>query len=116
LLEDWIAVEISKPFYFSEGRFDSPVELFLKWNRRFGRYEPSLGFGPVTNIRVFHSGRQVTEGKPYELSFGLAATTGHAIWLGRQWGLEFEVGYGYLPLGSEVEHELNFAVGTLFAF
>ncbi|WP_146157457.1 hypothetical protein [Enhygromyxa salina] len=116
LLEDWLALEISKPFYFSSGRLDSPFEVFLKWNRRFGQFEPAIGVGIASNVRVFHSGRQIDEGVNYELSLGVAATTSMAYWFNRRWGLELEVNYGYIPLAAEVEHELNLALGPLFAF
>lgn len=116
LLENWIALEISKPFYFSAGRLDSPFEVFFKWNRRFGGFEPAVGVGVVWNARVFYNGRQTDEGINYELSFGVAATTGLAYWFTRHWGLEIEANYGYIPLANGVEHELNLALGPLLAF
>lgn len=116
LYRDWLALELTKPFYFAHDRFDSPFEILLKFQKRFGRVEPFLGVGVTFNVRFFAKEREHIEGTTNSLSFGLASNGGIIVWLSKRWGLELEASYGWIFLGSVVNHEIGTALGPVLLF
>jgi hypothetical protein len=116
LIDNWMSIEFAKPFYFAHDRFDSPFDLKLKLIHRWKFFEPYVGVGITFNVRVFEAEREEIEGRANDLSFGIVATGGCAFWVARRWGLEIEGGYGFIPVGHVVNHEITAALGPLFAF
>ena len=116
LYREWLALELCKPFYFGKDRFDSPFEVSLRFQRRWGRVEPFLTAGLTWNIRVFEKEREEIEGKKNVLSFGITGATGVDVWLTSRWALDGTFGYTWVALGAVVQHELALTIGPLFAF
>jgi len=116
LYRQWLSLALSKPCYFGPNRFDSPFEILLKFQNRFGRVEPFVGVGPTWNVRYFDKTREKIEGTNSALSFGLAFAGGFVVWLDNRWGLELEVSYNWIAIGPIVNHEIGTALGPTFAF
>jgi hypothetical protein len=116
LIENWLSIELAKPFLFTHDRFDSPFDLKLKLIHRWKFVEPYVGTGLTLNVRVFEAEREEIEGRNKDLSFGIVATTGCAFWVSRRWGLEVEAGYAFIPVGHVVNHEITAGFGPLLAF
>ncbi|NNE19021.1 MAG: hypothetical protein HKN10_11145 [Myxococcales bacterium] len=116
LLPKRLSLGLSKPFYFNSERFDTPFEVMLKglWVR--GSWEAFLGPVLTWNIRVFEGERAEQEGEKNKMSFGIGAVTGAAYYFTRQWGLELELAYEYIPTDDIVEHEISTALSGVFRF
>lgn len=106
---------ISRRFYFTKNRFDSPLELTLELLHRWGRFEPWIGVGLSFNVRVFQAEREEVEDREIEFSLGLLSKVGGTVWLDERWGLELEGFYSWVFLGEVVEHEFGAAVGPVLA-
>ena len=85
LYRQWLSIALSKPFYFGHDRFDSPFEILIKFQYRFGRIEPFVGTGPTWNVRYFDKTREKIEGTNSALSFGLAFAGGFVVWVSKRW-------------------------------
>lgn len=116
LVPELLTLELAKPFYFAEGRYDSPFEVYAKLNHRWRDWEPFVGLGLTFNLRVFDGERAEVEGQDSDLSAGLAAAAGLVYWPSLRWGIEAEVGYGFIPFSEVTEHEFSAAVGPVYAF
>lgn len=116
LVAGWLSLELNKPFLFGVGRFDFPIDAGLRLIHRWGRVEPFLGAGVTFNARFFFAQRDEIEGRPFDISFGVATVAGLAIWIAPRWAIELEGGYSWIPVGTVVAHEINGALGPVFAF
>lgn len=116
LVPERLNFELSKPFYFGEGRLDSPLELFLKASHGFGVLEGYVGAGLTFNVRLFKGEREDIEGTRNDLSFGLATTAGVQVRLSERVRIEAEAGYGWIPVGDVTKHEVSAALGPALAF
>jgi len=116
LLPKRLSLGISKPFYFSSDRFDTPFEVMLKGLFVRGSWEAFLGPVLTWNIRIFEKERAEQEGEKNKMSFGVGAVTGVAYFFTRRWGLELELAYEYIPTDDIVEHEISAALTGVFRF
>lgn len=111
-----LLLTVAKPFFFGQGRFDSPLQLTLSLGAQIGRFELSAGLGPVLNLRVFEGEREQVEGRRLEVSLGLAATAAVAYRFDLRWFLELEAGYAYQVGDPVVSHEIELVVGPGLRF
>ena len=74
LIEKHLAIELSKPFFFSRDTFESPFEVTLEGLFRKGPWEGYIGAIVVMNVRVFSEERAQEEGQKNIVSFGVGAT------------------------------------------
>jgi hypothetical protein len=116
LIPGHLGIAISKPFYFSKERFDTPFDLILKGIFRRGSWEGFIGLVLTWNIRVFEAEREAKEGERNILSFGVGGAIGGAYFFNPRWSLDLELGYAYVPTEDIVEHELSAALGGVYHF
>ena len=116
LIPQHLALTISKPFYFSKERFDTPFDFILKGLFRRGSWEGFIGLLLTWNIRVFEKEREEQEGERNILSFGIGAVMGGAYFFNPRWSLDLELGYAYIPTEDIVEHELTAALSGVYHF
>lgn len=116
LIPGCLALTISKPFYFSKERFDTPFDFILRGLLRKGDWEGFLGLVLTWNIRIFEKEREAKEGERNVLSFGVGAVIGGAYFFNPRWSLDLELGYAYIPTEDIVEHELSAALSGVYHF
>ena len=116
LIPQHLALTISKPFYFSKERFDTPFDFILKGLFRKGSWEGFIGLVLTWNIRVFEKEREEKEGERNILSFGIGAVIGGAYFFNPRWSLDLEVGYANVPTDDIVEHEVSAALAGVYHF
>ncbi|MDH3623016.1 MAG: hypothetical protein OES69_07140 [Myxococcales bacterium] len=116
LIPQHLALTISKPFYFSKERFDTPFDFILKGLFRKGSWEGFIGLVLTWNIRVFEKEREEKEGERNILSFGIGAVIGGAYFFNPRWSLDLEVGYANVPTDDIVEHEVSAALAGTYHF
>ena len=117
LIPNHLALAIAKPFMFNRERYDSPLEVVLKALIRRGSWEPFLGLGLNSNIRVFAGEREEQEGRRIEYSVGLLAATGFTYVFTPHWGLQLELAYVYtLNRRSVSHHEISPALNAVYFF
>lgn len=106
LIPSYLTFTVAKPFFFNRERIDSPLELSVKGMLRRGNWEPFLGVGLSSNIRIFRAEREEREGREIEYSLGLIVPVGITYVIQRNWGFEFEATYAWIPTSHVVEHEI----------
>jgi hypothetical protein len=116
LIPQHLALTISKPFYFSKERFDTPFDFILRGLFRKGSWEAFIGLVLTWNIRVFEKEREAKEGERNILSFGIGAVLGGAYFFNPRWSLDLEVGYANIPTDDIVEHEVSAALAGVYHF
>ena len=116
LILQHLALTISKPFYFSKDRFDTPFDFILRGLFRKGRWEGFIGLVLNWNIRVFEKEREEQEGERNILSFGIGAVIGGAYFFNPRWSLDLELGYDNIPTDGIVEHEFTAALSGVYHF
>lgn len=116
LIPQHLALTISKPFYFSKERFDTPFDFILKGLFRKGSWEGFIGLILTWNIRVFEKEREEQEGERNIMSFGIGAVIGGAYFFNARWSLDLELGYANIPTDDVVEHEFTAALSGVYHF
>jgi hypothetical protein len=116
LIPEHLALTISKPFYFSKDRFDTPFDFILRGLFRKGPWEGFIGLVLTWNIRVFEKEREEQEGERNLLSFGIGAVVGGAYLFNPRWSLDLEAGYAYIPTDDIVTHEVSAALSGVYHF
>jgi hypothetical protein len=116
LIPEHLALAISKPFYFSKERFDTPFDFILKGLFRKGSWEGFIGLILTWNIRVFEKEREEQEGERNIMSFGIGAVIGGAYFFNPRWSLDLELGYANIPTDDIVEHEFTAALSGVYHF
>jgi hypothetical protein len=116
IIPERFAIGFAKPFYFARDRFDSPFELSFKGILRRGSWEAFFAGVITWNLRVFERERAAQEGERNQMSLGIGAVVGGGYWFTRQWGLELEVAYEYIPTDDIVEHEIATALNGAYRF
>jgi hypothetical protein len=116
LIENWLTLNIAKPLLFNRERFDSPLDIVLKGIYRKNEWEPFIGAGISSNIRVFKREREEAEGKGIEHSFGIVVAVGFTYFIRRHWGIEFELGYVFIPDSDTFEHEFSNVLAAAYYF
>ena len=116
LIEDHLAIELSKPFVFSRDTFESPFEVTLEGLFVKGPWEGYIGAIVAFNIRVFNAERAEEEGKKNVVSFGVGGTIGGSYHFTERWGLELGFDYAYVPTDPVVAHDIDVALGGVYYF
>lgn len=116
LIEDHLAIEFSKPFFFSADTFESPFEVTLEGLFVKGPWVGYIGAIVVMNVRVFSEERAAEEGQKNIVSFGVGATIGGNYRFTERWGLELGFDYAYVPTDPVVAHDIDVALGGVFYF
>jgi hypothetical protein len=116
LIEEHLAIELSKPFFFSRDTFESPFEVTLEGLFVKGPWEGYIGAIVVMNIRVFSEERAQEEGHKNIVSFGVGATIGGNYHFTERWGLELGFDYAYVPTDPVVAHDIDVALGGVYYF
>ncbi len=116
LIPQHLALTISKPFYFSKERFDTPFDFILRGLFRKASWEGFIGLVLTWNIRVFEKEREEKEGERNILSFGIGAVIGGAYFFNPRWSLDLELGYANIPTDDIVEHEVSAALAGVYHF
>jgi len=116
LIEDHLAIELSKPFVFSRDTFESPFEVTLEGLFVKGPWEGYIGAIVAFNIRVFSAERAEEEGRKNVVSFGVGATIGGSYHFTERWGLELGFDYAYVPTDPVVAHDIDVALGGVYYF
>ena len=116
LIPQHLALTISKPFYFSKDRFDTPFDFILRGLFRKGSWEGFIGLVLTWNIRVFEKEREEQEGERNILSFGIGAVIGGAYFFNPRWSLDLEAGYAYVPTEDIVTHEVSASLAGAYHF
>ena len=117
LIPGHLAIVFVKPFLFTRGRYDSPLEILIKGIFRRKAWEPFLGAGISSNVRIFAREREEIEGKRVEYAFGILAATGVAYLFNPHWGVELELAYTYVVNPSSVsQHDLNASLNAVYFF
>ena len=115
-LAERLALTVSKPFYFSRERFDTPLDLILRVLFRKGSWEAFVGAVVTWNIRVFKKERAEQEGQKNVMSLGVGAVTGGSYFVTERWSLDLELGYSFVPTDDVVTHEVAAALGGIYHF
>jgi hypothetical protein len=116
LIPQHLALTISKPFYFSKERFDTPFDFILRGLFRKGSWEGFIGLVLTWNIRLFEKEREEQEGERNIMSFGIGAVIGGAYFFNPRWSLDLEIGYAYVPTDDIVTHEVSAALAAAYHF
>jgi hypothetical protein len=116
LIAEHLALTLSKPFYFSSERFDTPFDFVLRGLFRKGSWEGFVGAVVTWNIRVFERERAEQEGEKNKMSLGVGAVIGGCHYFTDRWSLDLELGYAYIPTEDIVEHELSAVLSGVFHF
>ena len=116
LIPEHLALAISKPFYFSKERFDTPFDFILKGLFRKGSWEGFIGLILTWNIRVLEKEREEQEGERNIMSFGIGAVIGGAYFFNPRWSLDLELGYANIPTDDIVENEFTAALSGVYHF
>lgn len=116
LIPNHLALTIAKPFLFGPDRFDSPLDVILKALFRKGSWEPFIGLGISSNIRVFAREREEAEGKRVQYSAGTLVDVGVTHFFTPKWALQFEVAYIWVFTSDVFEHELATVLDGAFYF
>ena len=116
LIPQHLALTISKPFYFSKERFDTPFDFILKGLFRKGSWEGFIGLILTWNIRAFEKEREEQEGERNIMSFGIGAVIGGAYLFNPRWSLDLELGYANIPTDDIVENEFTAALSGVYHF
>ena len=116
LIAEHLAIELSKPFFFSRDTFESPFEVTLEGLFRKGPWEGYIGAILVLNVRVFSAERAEEEGQKNVVSFGVGATIGGSYHFTERWGLELGFDYAYVPTDPVVAHDIDVALGGVYYF
>jgi hypothetical protein len=110
------ALVVAKPFFFGPGRFDSPLELSGKRLFSFGSWELFVSLGISFSFRLFLEQRLALEGRDFEFTLGLIARTGLVRHVARGFSIGLELGYGWVPVSTVVEHEFAASLLAGYAF
>jgi hypothetical protein len=116
LIPEHLALTLSKPFYFSSERFDTPFDFVLRGLFRKGSWEGFVGAVVTWNIRIFERERAEQEGEKNKMSLGVGAVIGGCHYFTDRWSLDLELGYAYIPTEDIVEHELSAVLSGVFHF
>jgi len=116
LIADHLAIELSKPFFFSRDTFETPFEVTLEGLFVKGPWEGYIGAILVFNVRVFSEERAQEEGQKNIFSFGVGATIGGSYHFTERWGLELGFDYAYVPTDPVVAHDIDVALGGVYYF
>ena len=119
LIPEKLSISLAKPFLFNRERFDSPIDITVKGLFRKGDWEPFLGGGISSNLRLFRAERVDAEGNRAEFALGIVAVTGFSYFFNPTWALELEVAYiwdVWINTRTGFEHELATVLGGVFYF
>jgi len=116
VLHRYLALSIIKPFYFNRERVESPLEIVLTGIYRKNKWEPFLGAGVISTIASVKSQGSEAESETVELSVGLIFVTGFKYFLTRNWAIELELAYEYVPKGTSREHAFGDAYQGAYFF
>ena len=119
LIRERLSLVVAKPFLFNRERFDSPIDIAVKGLFRKGAWEPFLGGGISSNLRIFRAERVEAEGNRVEYALGIIAATGFSHFFTERWALELEVAYiwdVWINTRTGFEHELATVLGGVFYF
>jgi len=115
LIPDRLELVIAKPFHFTQDRFDSPLDVFLKVTFPKGHWDPYVGAGVSGNLRLFSGELEQEEGRRVEYTFGVGAIGGCTYLFTPHWGLSLEVGYLYFVNGL-TQHGFIDALSGVWTF
>ncbi|NNE18887.1 MAG: hypothetical protein HKN10_10470 [Myxococcales bacterium] len=104
VLHRYLALSIIKPFYFNRELVESPLEIVVSGIYRKNGWEPFLGAGVISTIASIRSEGEV---ESVEFSVGLIFVTGFKYFFSRNWAIELEFAYEYVPKGTSREHALG---------
>ncbi|MGB5521635.1 MAG: hypothetical protein WBM96_03635 [Polyangiales bacterium] len=104
VLHRYLALSIIKPFDFNRELVESPLEIVLTGLYRKNSWEPFLGAGVVSTIARVTDTSSEPEAETTEFSVGILFVTGFKYFLARNWAIEIELGYEFVPKGRAVEH------------
>jgi len=116
LIEDHLAIEFAKPFFFSKDSYESPFEATLKGLLVKGPWEGYLGVFVVWNIRIFEQERAEREGQNNILSFGVGVAIGYRWRFTKRWALELGWDYEWVPNDAVVSNSFDLALGGVYTF
>jgi hypothetical protein len=116
LIPEHLGLTLTKPFYFSSERFDTPFDFSLKALFRRGSWEGFIGGVITWNIRIYERERAEQEGEKNKMSLGLGVVGGGAYYFNEHWSLDLEAGYAYVPTDDIVTHEISAAVAGAYHF
>lgn len=104
VLHRYVALSVIKPFYFNRELVESPLEIVVSGIFRKNSWEPFVGAGVVSTIAKVKSHGSEPESETIEFSVGLLFITGFKYFFTRNWAIELEFGYEYVPKGTSIEH------------
>ncbi len=104
VLHRYLALSIIKPFYFNRERVESPLEIVLTGFYPKNGWHPFLGAGVISTIASIKSDGSQGESATVEFSVGLLFVTGFKYFFNRNWAIELEFGYEYVPKSNSTEH------------
>lgn len=116
VLHRYLALSIIKPFYFNRELVESPLEIVVTGIYRKNRWEPFLGAGVISTIASIKSDGSEGESATVEFSVGLIFVTGFKYFFTRNWAIEFELAYEYVPKGTSREHAFGDAYQGAYFF
>ncbi|MGB5521492.1 MAG: hypothetical protein WBM96_02910, partial [Polyangiales bacterium] len=79
-------------------------EIVLTGLYRKNSWEPFLGAGVVSTIARVTDTSSEPEAETTEFSVGILFVTGFKYFFARNWAIEIELGYEFVPKGRAVEH------------
>jgi len=116
VLHRYVALSIIKPFYFNRELVESPLEIVVTGIYRKNGWEPFLGAGVISTVASIKGQGSEGEGETVEFSVGLIFVTGFKYFFTRNWAIEFELAYEYVPKGTSREHAFGDAYQGAYFF
>jgi len=104
VLHRYVALSIIKPFYFNRELVESPLEIVVTGIYRKNGWEPFLGAGVISTVASIKGQGSEAKSETVEFSVGLIFVTGFKYFFTRNWAIEFELAYEYVPKGTSREH------------
>ena len=95
------------------------VDIAVNGLFRKGAWEPFLGGGISSNLRIFRAERVEAGGNRVEYAIGIIAAAGFSHFFTERWALELEVAYiwdVWINTRAGFEHELATILGGVFYF
>lgn len=107
VLHRYLALSIIKPFYFNRELVESPLEIVLTGFYPKNGWHPFLGAGVISTIASIKGHGSEGESATVEFSVGLLFVTGFKYFFNRNWAIELEFGYEYVPKSNSIEHAFS---------
>jgi len=116
VLHRYVALSIIKPFYFNRELVESPLEIVVTGIYRKNGWEPFLGAGVISTVASIKGQGSEGENETVEFSVGLIFVTGFKYFFTRNWAIELEFAYEYVPKGTSREHAFGDAYQGAYFF